>query len=345
MIILLLSLIMVVHLLFGFITPVLMATVIVSIFKPTYNRLLKELSHREYLAASIATFLVFLGVLIPLAFFMFSLVQQAFSLFEATQRLTSTNDLTSWMGSLREYLDKINAHLSKYNIRIASDRIMDAASTLSQTIGQWIYDGLSLVAANLLNLVINFLLTVALVFIFFINGQKTKRFIMDLVPLPEDEKESLVLRFRELSHAVFVGNGLISLVQGILGGLSFWVFGLSGAIFWGFVITITAFLPLVGCLVVIVPAAIYLFLIGETSQALTFLIFNIAQTSLLETFVKPRLIGNKSHMHAALVFMSILAGIQIYGFFGLFYGPLLVTIFLSLAKIYQEHYRDHLHRS
>ncbi len=341
---LLISLVLVIRLLFDFITPILMAAIIVSIFRPLHNKILRFLGNRSYMAAGLSTFLVFLCVLIPLAVFMMSLVQQASNLLAATEGLSSTSGIDDWLSSLRVYIGMLNDRLAKYHINIAEERIMNAASTLSQTMGQWLYEGLSTLAANLLNVVINFMLMVALVFVLFINAHTTKKFIMDLVPLPHAELERLNYRFKELSHAIFIGSGFICIAQGILGGFSFWAFGIAGAVFWGFVITVTALLPVVGSAIVLVPAAIYLFLMGSTTYAVAFLAFNVVQITLLETLVKPRLIGNKSNMHAALVFMSILAGIQLYGFFGLFYGPLLVTIFLSLVEIYKEHYRDYLLR-
>lgn len=339
---LLMSLVLVIHLLFGFITPVIMATVIVSIFRPLYLKLLKALGNRDYLAAGIATMMVFLGVLIPLAGFFLLLAQQGLVLFRLTERLTSSTDLSYWMSSLKSYLEMLNAYLATFNLSISPERILKAATSFTQAMGAWFYDNIRVIASNVLTLSVNFILTVALVFVFFVSGSATKSFIMDLVPLPNDEKERLVKRFRELALAVFVGNGLISLLEGLLGGLSFWAFGIYGALMWGVVMAITSFLPVVGATIVVIPAAIYLFLIDQTWAAIAFLAFNTIQLTLLESLVKPRVIGTKSQMHAALVFMSILAGIQIYGFFGLFYGPLLVTIFLALAEIYKEHYQARL---
>lgn len=339
---LLLSLVLVVHLLFGFITPVVMAIVIVSIFNPIYLRLLKFFGHRDYLAAAISTLLVFLGVMIPLSAFLIALVQQGLALFQTTQFLTSSANIASWVTSLKSYLEMLADYLSSFGINISADHILKLATSFSQALSTRIYESIGLIATNILSLSLNFVLTVALVFVFFVSGKAVKHFVVDLIPLPDDEKERLVKRFRELSMAVFVGNGLISLLEGVLGGLSFLVFGISGALIWGVVMVITAFLPVVGAAIVVIPAAIYLFLMGQTWQAIVFLCFNTVQLVVLETFVKPRVIGTKSQMHAALVFMSILAGIQIYGIFGLFYGPLLVTLFLALAEIYKEHYRDRL---
>lgn len=342
---LLLSLILVVHLLFSFVTPVVMALVIVSLFRPIHLKLLKAFKQREYLAAAVSTILVFLGVMIPLTAFALVLTQQGLVLFQATQRLTTSTDISVWLTSLRGYLESLNGYLADFGIRVSTERILKFATSFSQAIGGWIYDSIGLIATNLLLLGLNFIITVALVFVFFISGRAAKQFVMDLVPLPDDEKERLAKRFHELASAVFVGNGLICALEGFLGGLSFFAFQMSGALIWGVVMAITSFLPVVGASVVVIPATVYLFLIDKSLLAILFLVFNSLQLIILETVVKPKLIGTKSQMHAVLVFLSVLAGIQVYGAFGLFYGPLLVTTFLALAEIYKEHYREGLLRN
>lgn len=101
---LLLSLGLVVHLLFGFITPVLMAIVIVSIFSPIHTRLIRFCKGREYLAASISTSLVFLCVMVPISLFIFALLQQALAIYQATQKLTDAGGIALWLASLKDHL-------------------------------------------------------------------------------------------------------------------------------------------------------------------------------------------------------------------------------------------------
>jgi len=339
---LLLSMFMVIHLLFGFLTPVVMSLVIVSIFNPLHKLILRMTRSRPYLSATISTLIVFLMVMIPSTLFLFALIDQALSFYQTTQQLTSSGNFSDWIASLKNYLDLLRDYLLSYGINITPEPIIKMATTFSQALGKKLYDSIGLVATNLISLTFNFVLTVALVFVFFVSGRATKTFLMDLVPIPDNEKERLVKRFRELVSAVFMGNGLISLLEGILGGILFYLFNIPGALIWAAVMTIAAFMPFVGATVVIIPATIYLFLVTETWKAILFVSLNTVYLSILETMLKPRLIGNKSQMHAALVFLSIIAGVQIYGMLGLFYGPLLVTMFLSLAQIYKEHYRDRL---
>src|SRR5579871_5704149 len=341
---LILSMILVVHLLFGFINPIVMAMVIVSLFSPIYLRLLRLCRQRDYLAALFATFLMLVVIMIPLALFMFVLGQQALTLFQATQQLTSSTNISSFVSSLKTKLDLLNLYLYEYHLSISPDRVLKLTTAASQAVGKWIYNSIGLIAGNVFLLVFNFVLTIALVFVFFVSGPTIKQFLMQLIPFPEHEKEKVIRRFKQLASAVFVGNGLISALEGILGGISFFVVGIPGGLIFGVVMAITAFLPVVGATIVIIPAAIYLYLVGKTWAATAFLIFNVLQLSILEALIKPRFIGTKSQMHAVLVFMSVLAGIQIYGVFGLFYGPLVVTIFLTLAEIYREDYREKLLR-
>jgi predicted PurR-regulated permease PerM len=332
--------VLVIHLLGVFLTPVVLAIVIVSLFKPVHLWVLRITNERAYVASSIATLLALLCILVPLTLFLIALVQQSVALYQSIEKITTASHLTRGMASLEVWLDKLQGYFADFGIKIAPNKIISFALSLAQDFGQRLYHGVGSVATNLVGLVLDFVLTLALVFVFFVSGASIRSFMMELVPLPLNEKERLIKRFQELSSAVFIGNGLISLFEGLIGGLSCLVFGISGSLLWGLAIAISAFLPLVGASVVVIPAAVYLFLVGHVWQAVVFLIINAVQLAVLEMVVKPRLIGTKSQMHAVLVFLSILAGMEAYGFLGIFYGPLLVTIFLSMTEIYKEHYRQ-----
>jgi predicted PurR-regulated permease PerM len=319
-----------------------MALVIVSIFNPLYKRLFKLCRKRDYLAASIGTLLVFLCVMIPLTLFMVSLIQQALVMYKAVSELHRTGGLKDWVGSLTNYLQNFKNYALGIGITITPEKVINYGISFLQSIGNRIYASIGSIAANVISLSFNFFLTVVLVFVFFVSGASAKKFVMELIPIPRDEKERLVKRFQELSSAVFIGNGLISAAEGAIGGILLFIFGVNGALIWGVIMAIAAFLPLVGASVVVFPAAVYLFLIGDIWQSIVFLSVNIVQMVIFEAYVKPRLIGTKSQMHSLLVFLSFIAGVQVYGVIGLFYGPLLVTMFLSLSEIYKEHYKETL---
>ena len=143
-----------------------------------------------------------------------------------------------------------------------------------------------------------------------------------------------------MSGAILLGNGLGGLIQGTLGGFVFWIFGLKSPFLWGVVMSLLAFLPIVGIRAVFIPAAIYLFLTGRITAGIFFLVFYLLLSCGIEYFFKPKLVGKRVQMHTLLVFLSIIGGLKLFGILGIIYGPLVVTAFLTLTDIYESSYRE-----
>lgn len=149
----------------------------------------------------------------------------------------------------------------------------------------------------------------------------------------------LVRRFTELARAVFLGNGVASGLQGVLGGLAIVLFDIGPGILWGTVIAILAFLPILGATLVFLPAAIFLALKSGIGVALAYVVFNVLYVTVLEYGLKPRLIGGQASLPSALVFLGIVAGLAQYGVMGIFLGPLVITVFLTLVELWRARYR------
>ena len=96
-----------------------------------------------------------------------------------------------------------------------------------------------------------------------IDGHKVISFITDLSPLPNEQDEKLIRKFKDIAGAILIGNGLGGLIQGLSGGIVFAIFGLESPFLWGVIMALLAFLPVIGIGVVFIPAALYLFLAGR----------------------------------------------------------------------------------
>ena len=101
-----------------------------------------------------------------------------------------------------------------------------------------------------------------------------------------------------------------------------------------------AFLPIIGASIVFLPATIILFLQGKSGIALGYLAYNLCYSSMIEYVVKPRVIGKEMSMNPLLVFIGILGGLKLFGLLGVIYGPLIMTIFLTLAELYRMEYKE-----
>jgi predicted PurR-regulated permease PerM len=173
-----------------------------------------------------------------------------------------------------------------------------------------------------------------------IDGNKLVSFIVDLSPLPDDQDEKLIQKFKDIARAVLVGNGLGGLIQGTLGGIVFSLFGFQSSFLWGVIMALLAFLPILGVGAVFIPAAIYLFIKGRIAAALFFIIFYIVLSGCIEYIFKPKLVGKRVKMHTLLVLLSIMGGLKLFGILGIIYGPLVVTAFLTLTDIYHASYQQ-----
>jgi predicted PurR-regulated permease PerM len=177
-------------------------------------------------------------------------------------------------------------------------------------------------------------------FYLFVDQKRLLSFIFDLSPLPDDQDQILFRKFKDMAGAILIGNGLCGLIQGVLGGAVFAIFGLRSPILWGVIMTLLAFLPIVGIGAVFIPAALYLMLKGRMAAGVFFIIFYIVLSGGVEYLFKPKLVGKRVQMHTLLVFLSIIGGLQLFGILGIIYGPLVVTGFLTLTDIYHTSYQN-----
>jgi predicted PurR-regulated permease PerM len=232
-----------------------------------------------------------------------------------------------------------------FGIELHPERISAVFSEFGKVAGLFLYNQASAWAANIMNFVISFFMMVIVIFFLLIDQERFISYILDLSPLPDQQERQLFRKFEEIAKAVLVGNGLCGLLQGFLGGAAFMLLGINSPILWGGVMAILAFLPIFGIGLVLVPAAVILFLKGSVGVGIFMLIFYVTLSFSVEYLLKPWMVGERVKMHTLLVFLSILGGLSVYGVLGIIYGPLIVTAFLSLADIYRNNYSEYVRKT
>ncbi|MFZ9885921.1 MAG: AI-2E family transporter [Myxococcota bacterium] len=328
-----------------YLTPLVLALVLASLFWSTFERLLASLKGNRTWAAALSTLLVLVVVVAPAAVVITSMSSEAFALYEKTRSdealLGELRGLLSGESALARQLQQQAARL---HVDLSPGTLSGYAASFGRSLGVFLYEQIGDVASNLLALLLHFGMMLVFLFSLFVEGPRLKAYVLDLSPLPDEEEELVAARFRSLARAVFLGNGVASALQGLFGGISFYLFGIGSGFLWGAAIAFFAFLPMVGASVVLAPAALYLFLKGQLGVAVGFLLFNLVHVVILEYIVKTRLMAGSgtNQLHGTLVFFGVVAGITAFGLMGLFYGPLVIAVALTLGEIYKTHYRDRL---
>ncbi len=181
---------------------------------------------------------------------------------------------------------------------------------------------------------IGLFLWVLSLYYFYVDGARWLDAAVELVPLPRRHSIALMREFRSVSYAVFFGNIVTALAQGVLGGVAFFLVGLSGAVLWGTLIALAGVLPLVGAVLVWGPAAIYLAVSGRPFAALFMLAWGAIVVGSVDNLLRPILTKGQLQMHPLLVFLTLFGGIAAFGFAGILLGPLFAALFLAALRIY-----------
>jgi predicted PurR-regulated permease PerM len=286
------------------------------------------------------TIFIFLVLVIPVGGFVGTLSNEAFDFYRRSRDAVSLLKIQQILEGDSIWAQRIRKVGDLTGIEVNPETIEELATELGRNVGLFLSKQLRSMASNLLNFLIHFFLMMLIVYYVFRDGERLKDYISELLPFPIEQQELVVSKFREMARAVIVGNGLNGIIQGILGGFGFFFFGLGSPFLWGTLIGFMAFLPFIGASIVYVPAFIILILQGQTGTALGFLVYNGAYSLIMEYLFKPRMIGKGMRMNALLVFIGILGGIKLFGILGIIYGPLIMTIFITLAELYRLEYKE-----
>jgi len=162
--------------------------------------------------------------------------------------------------------------------------------------------------------------------------------IRPFIPFSAPNAEVLRKRFRDVTFSTLVGTGLTAAVQGLLVGVAFWATGLSNALFWGVVTIILAILPVVGSGLVWGPGAAALALEGRYGAAIALVAWGIVVVGNVDNLIRPYVYRRWARIHPFITVIGAFAGIRWFGLLGLLIGPLAISYFFELIRMYRDEY-------
>ncbi len=333
-------LILLIRLFWTYISAIVLALLIASAFYPLYTWIKKPFKQSEQFASLIMTLLILLILIIPVGGFVGTLSNEAYDFYNRTRNSVSLKEIQDGLQGDSVWAQRFRKAGQLVGIELNPETVHNLAASVGRNVGLYLSRQLSSIASNLLSFLIHFFLMLLVIYYILKDGIRLKNYISGLLPFPTPQQELVVNKFREMGKAVIFGNGLSGIIQGVLGGLGFYFFTLGSPFLWGTVIGVMAFLPIIGASIVFIPATLILLIQGEVALALGYLGYNLFYSSTLEYVIKPRLIGKGMQMNPLLVFIAILGGLKLFGILGIVYGPLIVTIFLTLAEIYKLEYKE-----
>lgn len=331
------------YVLWDFVTDLVLGLLIAGTVRPLYLRLCALLKGREMTAATLVTTMVTVAVAVPLVLLVTSLSQQAAHAYQvihdALLRDSTAGGGEGWMSEQARRISDV------LGIQYSPTAIRSAAINGAGAIASYLTTQLNALVTNVIAAVYHFALMVIVLFYGLLDGPALKRRIFALSPLPDEEEELIVSKFKDVGSAILFGSGSAAVLQGTLGGTAMWIAGVPSPLFWGSVLAVFAFLPLVGTNLVIIPATAYLFFQDRWVAALSFFLFCNVQGLLIDNLLTPRLVGGRMQMHNLLIFLALIGGISTFGMRGLVYGPLVAAFLLTILDLYERVYRERMFAS
>ncbi|TWF44652.1 putative PurR-regulated permease PerM [Chitinophaga polysaccharea] len=282
-------------------------------------RLVEERKWRMSLAATVLLILSFLVVLLPVGLLINLLTAKV------TYAATHTADL---MNALKQ----ANSQLEEYL----------GMGVLTAERLQKLQERITSILPGFLGATFNTLTTIALMYfiLFFmlVNGRKMEETLYEYIPLKDKNVDRLGKEFNTLVIANAVGIPLIAVVQGIVSLIGYLIFGIPQPFFWFVVTCFTAMLPVVGAAAVYVPMGVYLLATGNVWQGVAILIYGFGVVGTSDNIARMMLAKKIADVHPLITIIGVIVGVSLFGFIGLIFGPLLISMFILLLEIYSNEF-------
>ncbi len=234
------------------------------------------------------------------------------------------------IASVQSVADAITAKtgmemLSAENIKTAAEKISSIVPML-----------LSSTATMVANLFMMFFLFYFLL----IGGRDMEKNLSRLIPLKPANIDILAKETKMMIKANAMGIPIICIVQGVFAALGYYLFGVADWALWGFLTGIFAFFPLVGTMIIWVPLCIYVFAQNHALAALGLTIYSLLVTGNVDYIARISFMKKIGDVHPLITVLGVIVGLNLFGFVGLIFGPLLISYFLILVKIYVNEFSN-----
>jgi predicted PurR-regulated permease PerM len=304
-----------------FLTYIVLAGILSYTLFPVYRFLYRRIVPRASFASALSILVALLLMVLPAVYLISELAQQvsgAYTNFQMQNIQRIADYLSGLTGNRVDFQEMLNSGL---------DAIRKSIVGLAPDI-------LGSVGELLLGLFIMFFV----MYYGFREGEAFIARIRQLLPLEPSLKESLFYEVRTITQAVLYGQVMTAIVQGTLGGIALLVFGVPNWLFWGAIMIITAFIPVLGTPIVWVPAAVGLILDGDMARGIGLLIFGSTVVMNIDNFLRPHLMSGRTKIHPVFILIGVLGGLRVFGFVGMLVGPLILALLVAFIKFYEQAY-------
>jgi predicted PurR-regulated permease PerM len=334
------ALIFLVWLLFRpFMQAIIFGAIVAGATYPLFHFLQRKLKYNREKTAILMCIIISVVILLPTIFISIQVSKETVNLYKNIKEEIgdqSVNNFLFGSGAVATTIRKTSKYL---NLELDMDTLKERLFYFVKSISGKTFFYINKVIGNILSFVFQLFIMLMLCYALFAHGHQLRDYLINLSPIPKDQLELMVSKFNEMNYVTLVCNGLGGVIQGGLAGIAFWIAGIHSVFLWSTVMVILAFIPLVGISIIYIPTCIILLIKGHTLAAILLFVFCSIVAFFTENWFKPKFIGDKIRINSVFVLFCIIGGINVFGIAGVFYGPIIGILFLTVVDIYHKSYK------
>lgn len=316
-----------------FLSPLVLAAIFAVVLQPVYKRALKDMRGSESLAALTTTLAFLVILLVPAVFFGERIFNESRQLYAAVSDGSLVRGFDTFVSERSTFFDAY--------IPNASTMIADATRDLSAYANdgiRWLVGNLGVAFSGVSAFVLSFFVFLMALYYLLRDGERLSRYLVRLSPLPDSDDDLILNRLSTAVNSVVKGKILIALAQGVFAGLGLMIFGVPNALLWGLLSTLFALIPPFGTGVVTFPAAIYLYAVAGPFPAIGMIVWGIIGGA-IDNIFGPQLMARGTSQHPLGMILAVLGGLALFGPVGVFLGPLILSLFVTLLDVHLDIHR------
>lgn len=303
-----------------YLSPLVLAAAIAVVFYPLHRKVLASwFKNRENSSVGALITLVIIAVIIfvPLTFIIVSISNEVRDLYLTVIDPSRQSAI----------LDAVQRVIGSYDFNILE---------ILHNVAQWGVTNINSIFARVSKVLLEIFIMFLALFYFLRDGRELKRQLISISPLGDVNDVLIINKLQQAVRSIFAGSIAVAIVQGILSGVGFAIFGVPNPVLWGVVAGLAALVPGIGTALVLIPAIGYLFFTGSTGAAIGMLVWGVVAVGLVDNFLGPIMVNRGVKIHPFLILLSIFGGLSFFGPIGFVLGPLVIALLFALLEIYRS---------
>lgn len=280
-----------------------------------YHRMRRSLAAWLLLGETIVCFLV------PLSLLMWVL---------ATQLQHLSLDPASIMAPVQHFTDTIS---EKTGYNLLSEKNIESMVGMVTDVGQWLIGAV-------VGFVTDILVLLFVLYFMLVGGQKMERYLLDFIPFNRKDRRGMVHEMSMIVRSNAIGVPLLAIIQGVVAMIGYYIFGIPNAWLWGIVTCVASIIPIIGTAIVWLPLGIYLGVVGNWGLGIGLLAYGVIIITNSDNLPRLMLQKRMADTHPMVTIFGVIIGLSVFGFMGVIFGPVLLSIFLFCADLFKRRFLD-----